>query len=297
MLPWLLAIRPKTLSAAVAPVLAGTALAYAELKRVSWIVFIFALLGALFIQIGTNLVNDLLDFRRGADTAKRLGPVRVTQAGLITPAAIRRAAWLSFMLATLCGIPLILRGGLPILAIGVASIVAAYAYTGGPYPLAYHGLGEIFVILFFGIVAVGGTYYLHTFSLTWWAVLVGIAIGSLATVLLAINNLRDLEEDRQAGKRTMAVRLGDRRARMEVAMFAVIPFVLILALATRRPILGAPLLLLPLAIVLVDRVRHSQGAALNRCLALAGALELGFALTFAAGAVMDVWRSGTGITS
>ena len=146
MTPWLLASRPKTLSAAVVPVLIGTALAPSPIR---WLMFACALLGALFIQIGTNLVNDALDFKRGADTHERLGPVRVTQAGLLSANAVLLGAYASFGFAALCGIPLIVRGGWPIIVIGVVSIVAAYAYTGGPYPLAYRGLGEIFVIAFF----------------------------------------------------------------------------------------------------------------------------------------------------
>ena len=156
---WLLAARPKTLAASVTPVLVGTALAFRDLATMLWQPFVFALLGAVFIQIGTNYVNDALDFRKGADTHTRLGPLRVTAAGLLSAEAVLRGAYICFFLAALCGIPLILRGGWPIAVIGIASIAAAYAYTGGPYPLAYHGLGEVFVMIFFGLVAVCGSFW------------------------------------------------------------------------------------------------------------------------------------------
>src|SRR5258707_13058224 len=164
MTPWLLAARPKTLAAAVTPVLVGTALACVDAK-VAWPPFVFALLGAVFIQIGTNYVNDALDFKKGADTHARLGPLRVTQAGLLDADAVLRGAYVCFVLAALCGIPLILRGGWPIAAIGIASIVAAYAYTGGPFPLRSHGLGGVFWRHFFRPVHLGGAFFRPRFSL------------------------------------------------------------------------------------------------------------------------------------
>ncbi|HEV2719789.1 MAG TPA: 1,4-dihydroxy-2-naphthoate octaprenyltransferase, partial [Thermoanaerobaculia bacterium] len=173
---WLLAARPKTLAAAVVPVLVGVSLA----RFAHWPSFVFALLGAIFIQIGTNYVNDALDYRKGADTHERLGPLRVTQAGLLSAEAVLRGAIVCFALAAICGVPLIARGGWPIVVIGVTSIAAAYAYTGGPYPLAYHGLGELFVMVFFGIVAVCGTYYLQVLRFDRDAVLAGVACGALA---------------------------------------------------------------------------------------------------------------------
>ncbi len=174
---WLLAARPKTLSAAVVPVLIGSALAADEPTAVTWWVFFCALFGAILIQVATNLINDALDFKRGADTGERLGPVRVTQAGLISAESVMNMAWVCLFGAALCGIPLLVRGGWPMLAVGLASIAMAYAYTGGPYPLAYHGLGELFVIVFFGFVAVGGTFYAHSLQLTRSALLAGFAAG------------------------------------------------------------------------------------------------------------------------
>jgi 1,4-dihydroxy-2-naphthoate octaprenyltransferase len=280
---WIAAARPKTLSAAVVPVLMGTALASHEPAAISWWVFVYALVGAVLIQIATNLINDALDFKKGADTAERLGPVRVTAAGLIRPETVMTAAWVCLMGAALCGIPLIVRGGWPMLVIGLASIAAAYAYTGGPYPLAYRGLGEIFVVIFFGLVAVGGTFYAHSLQLTRGALLAGFAAGSLATVLLVINNLRDADGDRRSDKRTTVVRFGERFARVEIAFFALAPFAAV-ALISMRGLL-VTLAALPLAIALLVRVSRSRGAELNRCLALAGGLQWAFGLLFVIGSM------------
>jgi 1,4-dihydroxy-2-naphthoate octaprenyltransferase len=287
MSPWFLAARPKTLSAAVVPVLIGTALA-AKRGGVDWMMFACALLGAVFIQIGTNFVNDALDFKKGTDTAERLGPLRVTQAGLLHADAVMRGAYACFVLAALCGVPLIVHAGWPLLAVGVASIAAAYAYTGGPYPLAYHGLGELFVIAFFGVIAVGGSYYVQRGALEPAAVVMGVGVGLLAVVLLAINNLRDLPNDAKSNKRTMAVRFGATFARMEVTLAAVLPFVAVAVTAwlRGRQLLLLPLLALPLATALLLRVARSEGTALNRALALAGALQWAFGLLFVLGAVL-----------
>lgn len=281
--PWLLASRPKTLSAAAAPVLAATALALRDSREVPLRFAVYALVGAILIQIATNFINDALDFKRGADTAERLGPLRVTQAGLLTADAVMRAAFISLGLAAVFGIPLIYRGGWPLLAIGIASILAAYAYTGGPYPLAYHGMGELFVLVFFGIVAVGGTYYVLTLQYGMHVLVAGVALGLLAVAILAINNLRDLEGDRASNKRTVAVRIGARAARLEVALAALLPFLLMAALPLRFLLV---FLASPLALFLVVRVHQSNGKELNRCLALAGALQWAFALLFLVAALL-----------
>ena len=278
---WLLAIRPKTLSAAVVPVLMGSALAAHEPPAVTWWVFWCALIGAVLIQIATNLINDALDFKKGADTAERLGPIRVTQAGLIRPRTVMTAAYLCLAGAALCGIPLISRGGWPMMVIGVASILAAYAYTGGPFPLAYRGLGEVFVLIFFGFVAVGGTFYAHSLQWNRAAGLAGFAAGSLATVLLVINNLRDVEGDRRSNKRTTAVRFGERFARFEIAFFALAPFAAVALIGRTGYLLT--LAALPLAAVVIVRALRSRGAELNRSLALAGALQWIFGLFFVGG--------------
>ncbi len=281
---WLLAARPKTLSAAVVPVVMGTALAAHEPPAITWWVFFCALIGAVLIQIATNFINDALDFKKGADTAERLGPLRVTQAGLIRPETVMTAAWVCLAGAALCGVPLIVRGGWPMLVIGLFSIAAAYAYTGGPYPLAYRGLGEVFVLIFFGLVAVGGTFYAHSLQLTRSALLTGFAAGSLATVLLVINNLRDVEGDRRSDKRTTVVRFGERFARLEIAFFALVPFAAVATIG--RPGLLVTLAALPLAAAVIVRVLRSRGAELNRCLAMAGGLQWAFGLLFVIGSMI-----------
>jgi 1,4-dihydroxy-2-naphthoate octaprenyltransferase len=284
MTPWLIAARPKTLSASVVPVLMGTGLAVRDGFSIPWLHFASALAGAVLIQVATNLINDALDFKRGADTRERLGPLRVTAAGLLRPEAVMRGAYVCLFLAALCGIPLIVRGGWPLLVIGVASIIAAYAYTGGPWPLAYHGMGEIFVMLFFGLVAVGGTYYVLTLGYDIDAAIGGFAAGSLACVILAINNLRDIPNDAASNKRTLAVRIGARAASAEIVIFALAPFAAIAAL--RDPSTLLVLVSLPLAVVVLRCVRRSNGAALNRCLAMAGALQWAFGFLFLAACVI-----------
>lgn len=283
---WLLAARPKTLSAAVVPVLIGTSLAYSR-GPIHWSSFTFALLGAIFIQIGTNLVNDAIDFKRGADTADRLGPVRVTQAGLLSPGTVLGGAYAAFGLAAICGVPLIMRGGWPMVAIGLTSIAAAYLYTGGPYPLAYNGLGELFVMIFFGVVAVEGSYYLQRLLFSYYALIAGIACGALAVVLIAINNLRDIETDRATGKRTLAARFGERFATGEIEWMALTAYLLTAVLAYLKDWhLLTALISMPLAIVLVQRVKHSRGRELNSCLALAGALQWLYGILFVVGATV-----------
>jgi 1,4-dihydroxy-2-naphthoate octaprenyltransferase len=211
---WVLAIRPATLSAGVAPVLVGTAIAG---SRGSFHLLAGAavLAGALLIQIGTNLANDYFDYRKGGDTSDRVGPVRVTQAGLLPPEAVLRGAILVLLAAALVGLYLIYVGGLPIFLVGLLSLICAVAYTGGPFPIAYLGLGEVFTLVFFGFVAVGGTYWIHAGDLTWDLLIAGGGVGALVTAILVVNNLRDIETDARAGKRTLAVRLGRRGTQIE----------------------------------------------------------------------------------
>lgn len=286
----LLAARPKTLTAALVPVMAGTALAAALDTGVRWDLAALALLGAGAIQIGTNLVNDLLDHARGADTHGRLGPIRVTQAGLLTPAQVRLAAAASFLVAVACGVPLILAGGWPILALGLLSLLFGYAYTGGPYPLAYHGLGELFVLLFFGFGAVGGTFWLHAGRLAPAVALAGTQVGFLACGLLAVNNLRDVDADARARKHTLAVLLGPRFGRAEIVAFTCGPFLLgaawVLAGRGALPAL-LPLLALPLAAATLRIVlREPPGPRYNAALARAAGLQLGFGLLLSLGLVL-----------
>jgi 1,4-dihydroxy-2-naphthoate polyprenyltransferase len=285
---WLLAARPKTLSAAAVPVMMGSALAAHEPHGVTWWVFWCALIGAMLIQIATNFINDALDFKKGTDTNERLGPLRVTQAGLLGADAVMRGAYLCLFLSALCGIPLIYRGGWPLLVVGLASIAAAYAYTGGPYPLAYHGLGELFVIVFFGLVACGATFYLHSLRLTQSALWAGFAAGALATVLLAINNLRDVRGDRLSNKRTTVVRFGERFARLEIAFFALAPFASVALIAWMRSQWGLLLtmLALPVAIGVIIFVIKHDGAPLNRALAISGAMQWAFGILFVIGSIL-----------
>jgi 1,4-dihydroxy-2-naphthoate polyprenyltransferase len=285
----LLAARPKTLTAAAVPVLVGTALAAALGHTVIWWRSGCALAGAGAIQIGTNLFNDLLDFTRGADTPHRVGPTRVTQAGILKPGQVRAAAIASFALALGCGIPLVLAGGWPILVLGLLSLLFGYAYTGGPYPLAYNGLGEPFVLAFFGLGAVGGTYYLHAAGLAPEVVLAGAQVGLLACALLAINNLRDVDEDLRSGKRTLAARLGVGFGRAEIAVCALGPLALNLLWIRTGARLAAllPLLALPLALSAVRVVwRNAPGPAYNGALARAAGLQLAFGALLAAGLVL-----------
>lgn len=283
---WLLALRPKTLTAAVAPVLVGTALVHAERYPIIWWVSICAASSAIFIQIGTNLFNDALDFHKGADTEHRVGPKRVTQSGLLSHTRVMIGGGACFLIACLLGVPLVLEGGWPIVAIGIVSLALGYAYTGGPFPLAYKGLGELFVLLFFGIVAVMGTFYLHAHVWAWSALVAGLQIGFLATVLIAVNNFRDAPLDRGAGKRTLAVRFGPKFARWEIAALAFAPFILGLywwEIGQRSAALW-PLVSVPIAGKLVANVwRTEPGAIYNRYLAMSAALHLAFALLFSLG--------------
>src|SRR6266849_1107332 len=209
---WLMAARPRTLPAAIAPVLVGTSLAITD-GVFHPLAFIAALLGSIFIQVGTNLSNDYSDARRGADTEDRLGPVRVTAGGLVPPRQVLVATYVSFGLAALCGVYLVAVAGPELLAVGAASILAGVLYTGGPRPYGYEGLGELFVFLFFGIVAVAGSYFVQVQHLPWQAFVCAVPVGLLASAILVVNNVRDLETDRRAGKRTLAVRLGRARTR------------------------------------------------------------------------------------
>lgn len=229
---WILAARPKTLSAAAAPVLVGAGLAGAH-GTYRAAPTAAALVGALLIQIGTNLANDYYDFLRGGDTEDRVGPLRVTQAGLIPPKQVWWGMVIALFVALLVGVYLVSVGGWPIVWIGLASLLCAVAYTGGPYPLAYHGLGDPFVFVFFGLVAVGGTYWVQALALPGDALLAGVGIGALNTAILVANNVRDLDTDAAAGKRTLAVRIGRLGSRIEYALLMGVGFAV--------PVLGVAL--------------------------------------------------------
>jgi 1,4-dihydroxy-2-naphthoate octaprenyltransferase len=287
---WLMAARPRTLPAAIAPVLVGTALAMtvADLRIGG---FVAALLGAVFIQVGTNLSNDYSDARRGADTEERLGPVRVTAGGLVPPKRVLVATYVTFGLAVACGAYLVYLAGPILLAIGAASILAGVLYTGGPRPYGYEGLGELFVFLFFGVVAVTGSYYVQTEEVSWEAFALAVPVGLLASAILVVNNVRDLETDRRAGKRTLAVRLGRPRSRtiyglMVYGAFLTVPIPWIAG--SLSPWLLLPLVLLPPAVELVRMVRaHTDGPTLNEALARTGLLQLGFCILLSVGLLLS----------
>ncbi|MBU3665845.1 MAG: 1,4-dihydroxy-2-naphthoate polyprenyltransferase [Chthoniobacterales bacterium] len=286
--PWILAARPRTLGAGIIPVLAGAALAFAA-GMFDPVTTALIVACAVLIQIATNYFNDAIDHAKGADASGRIGPVRVTSAGLLPAPDVMRAGAACLALAVLFSIPLVVRGGWPIVAIGALSMLFAYAYTGGPFPLAYLGLGEIFVVLFFGLVAVAGTFYLNTLELSPAALLAGLQIGLHSSVLLAVNNLRDIESDRAAHKRTLAARFGLVFARRENATLILAPFVLgILWLP-----LGCfwafmlPLITLPHAWWLTRACLEAQpDRSVNQLLAQAAALHAVFGLLLAAGFII-----------
>lgn len=285
---WLLAARPRTLGAALAPVAVGTACAeLAAGARPG--PALAALAGALWIQIGTNFANDVLDFERGADTADRVGPTRAVQAGLLTPAQMRLGMVVAFGIAVACGAYLTAVAGWPVIVIGLASIAAGIAYTGGPYPLGYHGLGDLFVMIFFGFVAVCGTAFVQIGrvpELAWWA---AVPVGALSTAILVVNNLRDRHTDARCGKRTLAVRLGRRGALAEYvlllgAAYAVPPALVLAGAAGTWALL--PLATAPLALIELAAVVRREGAALNGSLAGTARLLTVFSLLLALGLVL-----------
>lgn len=288
--PWLLAFRPKTLTAAFVPVAVATALVYRLAPQMSlWLSFC-ALLSAAFIQIGTNLVNDALDFKKGADTTERLGPKRATQMGWLKPSTVLWGGFAAFFLAAMFGLPLVMSGGWVILVIGIVSLICGYLYTGGPAPLAYKGLGDLFVILFFGLVAVGGVYYVYTKTYSLDAFVAGLQVGLLATVLIAINNLRDHKQDAKVGKMTLAVRLGERGTRWEIFLLIALTMVLQLYWISvgeiGASILGFGVITGP-AFVLIRNVMNTPvGPVYNLFLAQAALLHLLFGISLSLGLVL-----------
>lgn len=285
---WLLAVRPRTLPAAVAPVLVGTALAGSE-DVFRALPFVAALLGSVFIQIGTNLSNDYSDARRGADTEDRLGPVRVTAGGLMPPQRVLVATYVAFGVAVAAGLYLAAVSGWELILVGVVSILAGVLYTGGPRPYGYAGLGELFVFVFFGIVAVTGSYFVQTEELRWEAFAIAVPVGLLSAGVLVVNNVRDIDTDRRAGKRTLAVKLGRERARLlfsvMVAVSFLVPPLLVPALSLWVLL---PLAALPLAPALVRTVAtRTDGPALNGALAGAGRLLAVYSILLSAGVVLS----------
>jgi 1,4-dihydroxy-2-naphthoate octaprenyltransferase len=283
---WLLAARPRTLPVAFAPVLVGTAVAAAE-GAARALPAVAALAGALLLQIGANLANDLFDSEKGADREDRIGPPRAMQLGLVTGAQMRRAIALVFGAAVVVGVYLVAVGGWPIAAVGVLAIAAGLAYTGGPFPFGYHGLGDVAVFFFFGPVAVAGSHFVQALSLSPLALAAALPVGALATAILVVNNLRDIETDARAGKRTLAVRIGPRWTRIEFAGLLVFAYALppdFWLLGATSPWVLLPLLTLPRAVILAGTLAGAaDGPSLNEALAATARLAFGFSLLFAVG--------------
>lgn len=280
---WWLAARPKTLTAAAVPVLVGVGVAYAG-QGVDWMPALIALFASFAIQVGTNFANDLFDYLKGADTEERVGPTRAVQAGLLSVQAMKVGTAVAFSIAFLFGLYLSYEGGWPIFVVGLLSIASGLAYTGGPYPLAYHGLGDVFVALFFGFVAVAGTVWVQHQTLPDVVWIAAIPVASLSTAILVVNNLRDEEQDAKANKRTLVVRFGRRFGLWEYSICIGLAYGTALAYAFYgRPWALLPCLSLPLAIDVVRKVRRDRGAALNSSLANTARLLFVFGVLWAVG--------------
>ena len=288
---WILAARPKTLPAAAAPVILGSAFAFKD-GAFQLLPALAALIAALLLQIGANLANDVFDFYRGADTPERLGPQRVTQAGLLTSKEVLAGMWIVFGLAAMLGIYLYLSAGWPVLMIGVLAIIAAVAYTGGPIPLGYYGLGDLTVFIFFGLAAVAGTYFVQANRVTIHVIWASIPVGLLVTTILVVNNLRDINTNSQAGKRTLAVRLGIKGTRVEYLLCILISYIipgLMWGLGMVSIWAALVLISLPLAISLVKSIWTGSGSVLNRALEGTGQLVLFYSLLFSIGVIIPVF--------
>ncbi len=283
---WEIAVRPKTLGTAIAPVLIGTAMAFSEDKGHIGAA-LASLLCALLIQIGTNFSNDYYDFIKGADTDERLGPIRAVQSGSVTPEMMLRNFIFVFVMAFFIGIYLVYRGGWPIVIIGILSITSGILYTAGPFPLAYIGLGDLFVLFFFGPVAVGGTFYVQTLEISEVVIIAGLGPGFLATALLAVNNLRDESTDKKVGKKTLAVRLGSRFVRIEyvvaIVISLIIPFILVFWTNSHWLICLSVLILIPGREPIRDIATGLTGMELNQTLASTGKLTIIYSLLFSFG--------------
>ncbi|NKB24277.1 MAG: 1,4-dihydroxy-2-naphthoate polyprenyltransferase [Kiritimatiellae bacterium] len=283
---WIIACRPKTLWAAFSPVLIGTAIAYSD-GFVHLLSASVALLFAVFIQIGTNFCNDVADFKKGADTKERKGPLRATQAGLVSPQTMIWATSLAFGIAFLFCLYLIYRAGWPIAIIGIFSILFGILYTAGPFPLGYHGLGDLFVLVFFGPVAVVTTYYVQALEINWIVILAGFPPGFLSVAILVVNNLRDREEDAKVGKKTWAVRFGKTFARLEyvtcIGGAVIIPVFLVFRLSERMYALTTILILILALPAIRKMFNATSGTVLNPLLGYTAKLLLLYSVLFAMG--------------
>ncbi len=282
---WILASRPKTLLASVVPVVVGSALAIHD-NKFNGLASVIALICSLLIQVGTNFVNDLYDFLSGTDKKDRLGPVRVLASGWITATEMKAAIVLVFTITFLLGLYLVYLAGWVILLIGILSILAGVAYTAGPYPLAYNGLGDIFVFIFFGLIGTVGTYYVQTLTVTSLAMWSAIPVGALITNILVVNNYRDIEEDLQNGKNTLAVKFGERFTRIQYVVFMILSYgILFVVYFSHKQslIVFLPLLTLPMSLKLVKMIYTLKGSELNKTLELTAKLSAIYGLLFAAG--------------
>lgn len=287
---WMLATRPRTLPAAVSPVMVGTAMAVAD-GKFEFMPAFAALLGALLLQIGVNLANDYFDFKKGIDTSERLGPVRVTQSGLIPLDRVRLAMIIIFIGALAVGLYLTAIAGWPVLAVGMACILASLAYSGGPFPLASHGLGDLFVFIFFGLVAVCGTYYVQALQVTTQVLWLSVPVGFLITAIIVVNNLRDIPTDRKSGKNTLAVILGEDGAKLEYLLLVIGAYIMPAAFFFSGGFsvwVLLPLISIPMSIPNIIAVYKDKGPSLNKVLAKTAALSLVFSLLLAAGLVISV---------
>jgi 1,4-dihydroxy-2-naphthoate polyprenyltransferase len=284
---WVLASRPETLTAAISPVLVGVSLSI-HVGEFRPFIALMTLLAAVLIQIGANFANDVYDFLMGSDREDRLGPTRATQSGLISPDDMKKGMWLVFLLAVCVGLYLASIGGWPIVGIGLASIVSAIAYTGGPYPLGYHGWGDIFVFVFFGIIAVSGTYYLQTGTVTNESILLGISLGALSTAILIVNNLRDADTDIKSGKRTLAVRLGKQFVKIEYIIMKVVAFTAPIYILQfwDESTLYLILLLLPISFRLIQSLYSETGESLNLVLSNTAQFLFHFSILLSVGLIL-----------
>ena len=286
---WILAIRPKTLWIAMGPVLIGTTLAYRD-QSFHLESALMAFMGALLIQIGTNLANDYYDYQKGTDDLHRIGPIRVTQSGLIAPHSMKQAIVLTFSLATLCGMYLIWRGGIPIVIIGIASIISGILYTAGPFSLAYLGIADVFALTFFGPIAVAGTYYVQALKVYPEILIAGLAPGLIAVGILTVNNVRDIENDKRFQKKTLPVRFGKNFGKAEyvfsILLAALIPFTLVLFFKTGRYSLIASSIIFFAIPIFKTVLFKTDGPMLNLALANTGKLLFLYSVLFSVGLLL-----------
>ena len=285
---WIIAIRLKTLPAAISPVLLGSSLSY-KYGYFSSLIFFMTLFAAILIQIGTNFANDVYDFEKGTDRDDRLGPIRATQAGLISPKKMKFSMLGTFSLAILVGCYLAWIGGLPIVFIGIASIIAGIAYTGGPYPLGYNGFGELFVFLFFGVIAVPGTYFLQTGTFTYLSIWLGSCMGMLSAAILVVNNIRDIDTDKVTGKKTLAVYFGILFSYIEFIILIIGPYLILLYLMINKNLDSSIYIVffsLPISLKLIFELITNTGIKLNTVLSSTAQLLFIFSLLCSIGLVI-----------